>query len=297
MNKKYFHLFTGKGGTGKTTLSAATALYYAKTGKKTLIASIDPAHSLSDCLGMHVGSKPAEITKNLFGIEIDSKEALKRDRFLIKHTHNILKSLGIHDIDILETLPGIDEVMAYDMLVEFIESGDYDRIVFDTAPSGHALRFLSIPGNIDDWLKKSFRAGRQISSMLSVAKKIRIEGPSYNQEHEERNRMSKIYKMLTNPEYSSISIVTLPEKMSIAETERDIAALISYGLPVKEIIINQIFPKSNNGFLKNRRHIQEKNIAYIRGKFNNLRIKEVPCLKSEIIGLGELEKISGILFQ
>lgn len=290
-----FHLFTGKGGTGKTTLSAATAIHYAKVGKNTLIASIDPAHSLSDCLGTHLNSKPAEITKNLFGIEIDSKEALKRDRFLIKHMHNILKSLGIHDIDILETLPGIDEAMAYDMLIEFIENGDYDCIVFDTAPSGHALRFLSIPGNIDDWLKKSFRAGRQISSLLSVAKRMRIEGPSYKQEHEERDRMSKIYKILTNQEYSSISVVTLPEKMSIAETERDVITLISYGLPVKEIIINQIFPESNDNFLKNRYQIQKKNIASIREKFNNLRIKEVPYFKSEIIGLEELEKISNIL--
>ena len=115
MNKKCFHLFTGKGGTGKTTLSAATSVYYAKTGKNTLIASIDPAHSLSDCFGKQLSSEPTKITKNLFGIEIDSKKALKRDRFLIKHTHDILKSLGIHDIDVLETLPGIDEVMAYDM--------------------------------------------------------------------------------------------------------------------------------------------------------------------------------------
>ncbi|MEK6869607.1 MAG: ArsA family ATPase [Nanoarchaeota archaeon] len=297
MNKKCFHLFTGKGGTGKTTLSVATAVYYAKIGKNTLIASIDPAHSLSDCLGIHLDSKPIEITKNLFGIEIDSKEALKRDRFLIKHTHNILKSLGIHDTDILETFPGIDEVMAYDMLVEFIENKDYDQVVFDTAPSGHALRFLSIPGHIDDWLKKSFRAGRQISSLLSIAKKMKIEGPSYRQEHEERDRMSKIYKMLTNPEYSSISIVTLPEKMSIAETERDVITLISYGLPVKEIIINQIFPESNDDFLKNKYYVQKKNIISIRKKFNNLRIKEVPYFTSEIIGLEELEKISNILFQ
>ena len=297
MNEKCFHLFTGKGGTGKTTLSAATAIYYAKKKKKTLVASIDPAHSLSDCLGMHLGSEPTEITNNLFGIEIDAKKALKRDRFLIKYTHDILKGLGIHDTDVLETLPGIDEVMAYDMLVEFIENKNYDHIVLDTAPSGHALRFLSIPNHIDDWLKKSFRVGRQVSSLLSVAKRIKIEGPSYRQEHEERNRMSAIYKLLINPEYSSISIVMLPEKMCIAETERDIIALLKYGFPVKEIIINQIFPRSNDDFLKNKYYIQKKNITSIRKKFNNLRIKEVPYFKSEIIGLEELEKISNRLFR
>ena len=287
-----FHLYTGKGGTGKTTLSTAASIYYAQKGKKTLIASIDPAHSLSDCLGMPIKSEPTKIIKNLYGVEIDAKRALKRDRFLIKQMHSILKNLGIHDTDILETVPGIDEVMAYDMLVDFIENKNYEQIIFDTAPSGHALRFLSIPCHIDDWLKKSFRATRQIYGLLSVAKKRRIDGPSHKQEHEERDRMSKIYGMLINPEYSSISIVMLPEKLSIKETERDLITLLNFGFPVKEIIINQIFPLSNNDFLKSRCDIQKKNIDVIKKKFSHLKIIEVPYLKSEIIGIKELEKIN-----
>lgn len=292
LQNQKFHLFTGKGGTGKTTLSAAASIYYAKKGKNTLIASIDPAHSLSDCFGIPIKSEPTKITKNLYGVEINAKEALKRNRFLIKYMHNVLKNLGIHDKDILETLPGIDEIMAYDMLVEFIENGRYDQIVLDTAPSGHALRFLSIPGCMDDWLKKSFRLGRQAYGLISVAKKIRIEGPSHREEHNERNRMSKVYNFLTNSEHSSISVVMLPEKMSIAETERDLITLHEYGLPVKELIINQIFPPSNNDFLKSRYAIQKKNIEVIKKKFGHLKIKEIPYLKSEIIGITEIEKIN-----
>ena len=287
-----FHLFTGKGGTGKTTLSAAASVYYAKKGKNTLIASIDPAHSLSDCFGIHLSSEPTKITKNLYGVEVDAKKALKRNRFLIKHIHAVMKNLGIHDIDVLETLPGIDELMAYDMLVEFIENGKYDQIVLDTAPSGHALRFLSIPGHMDGWLKKSFRLGRQVYGLISVAKKRRIEGPSYKQEQEERNRMSEIYSILTSRKYSSISIVTLPEMMSIAETERDLITLSDYNLPVKEIIINKVFPKDNSEFLKNRLAIQKKNIDIIKKKFGHLKIKEVPYLQSEITGIKGLEEIN-----
>ncbi len=294
VNEK-FHLFTGKGGTGKTTLSAATAIYYAKHSEKTLVASIDPAHSLSDCFGVGLGSEPVMITKNLFGVEIDAKKALKRNRFLIKYMHSILKSLGIHDVDVLETLPGMDEVMAYDMLVEFIETGKYDQIVLDTAPSGHALRFLSIPGYMDDWLKKTFRMGRQVFGLISFAKKRKINGASYKQESEERNRMSKIYNFLINPKYSSISLVMLPEKMSIAETERDINTLVNYGFPVKEVIINQIFPQSKDAFLNSRCIIQKKNIDDIKMRFSHLKIKEVPYLKSEIIGLKELENITKYL--
>jgi len=186
--------------------------------------------------------------------------------------------------------------MAYDMLVEFIEKKNYDQIVLDAAPSGHALRFLSIPGHIDDWLKKSFRAARQIYGLLSIAKRTRIEGPSYKQEHEERNRMSRIYQILTNPRYSSISLVMLPEKTCIAETERDLITLLGYALPVKEIIVNKIFPKSNNQFLKNKYSMQKINIIEIKKKFSHLKIKEIPYLESEAIGLEELRKISNMLF-
>lgn len=295
MNKG-FHLFTGKGGTGKTTLSAAASIYYAEKKKRnTLVASIDPAHSLSDCFEKQLSNKPTKIMKNLFGVEISAEKALKRDRFLIKQTQDILKNLGIHDTDILQTLPGIDEVMAYDMLVDFIESEEYDQIVLDTAPSGHALRFLSIPMHMDDWLKKSFRATRQIYSLISLGKKRKIEGATYKQEHQERDRMSRIYQILTDLKYSSISIVMLPERMSIAETERDLNILLNYNLPVKEIIINQIFPKSNDGFLKNRYNIQKENIIEIRKKFSNLRIKEIPYFKSETTGIKELKKVSNVL--
>lgn len=290
---KCFHIFTGKGGVGKTTLSCAASIYYAKK-RKTLIASIDPAHSLSDCFEKKLSSEPTRIIKNLFGVEISVEKALKRDRFLINQTHNILKNLGIHDVDVLETLPGIDEVIAYDMLVDFIK--EYDQIVIDTAPSGHALRFLSISMYMDDWLKKSFRASRQIYSLISLGKKRKIEGATYKQEHKERDRMSKIYQILIDPKYSSISIVMLPEKMSITESEHDLNTLLNYGLPVKEIIINQILPKSNDEFLKSRVNIQKKNIMEIRKKFSHLNIKEIPYFKSEIIGTKELKRISNILF-
>lgn len=296
LSNQRFYLFTGKGGTGKTTLSAAASVYFAEKGKSTLIASIDPAHSLSDCFGIPLSSEPTKITKNLYGVEIDAAKALKRNRFLITHLHRILKSLGIHDTDVLETLPGIDEVMAYDLLVEFIENRNDDYIVLDTAPSGHALRFLSIPHHMDDWLKKSFRMGRQVYGLLSFAKKTNLAGPSYKEEHQERDRMSKIYYLLMNKKCSSISLVLLPEKLSIAETERDLRTLTDYGLPVKELIINRIFPRGNDTFLKKRWSIQQENIAVIKKKFSRLQIKEIPYLEQEVIGIPELKKINKYYF-
>jgi len=154
----------------------------------------------------------------------------------------------------------------------------------------------AMKGRVKNWLKKSFRASRQICGMLSVAKRRRIDGPSYKKEHEERDKMSRIYKMLTDLNYSGISIVMLAERMSIAETERDLISLLDYGFPVKEIIVNQVFPKSNDKFLKSRYSIQRKNIASIKKRFSNLKIREIPYFESEVIGIEELERISKILF-
>ncbi len=297
MGKSFFQLFAGKGGVGKTSLAAATAIHYAGIDERTLIVSIDPAHSLSDSFEKNLGSEPTEILKNLFAMELDAKKALERESALIKRIHYFMRQAGLHNIDILETLPGIDEVMAYDILVEFMESGKYDRIIFDTAPSGHFLRFLSIPKYMDEWLKKLHCVMRQVLGTIQIVKKhSRIDIPSYKLEHEERSRMSKIYQTLTNPKYTSLHIVMIPEKMCITETERVVAQLSSSGFQAKNIIVNQILPKREDEFLKSRRAIQQKNLKIIREKFKGFEIKELPLFKTEIYGVKELKKIAGVLY-
>jgi len=216
---------------------------------------------------------------------------------LTKQIHYFMKQAGLHDADILETLPGIDEVMAYDMLVEFIESGKYDSIIFDTAPSGHALRFLSIPKYIDEWLKKLYRIMRQVLGTIQVVKKhSRIDVPSYKLEHEERDKMLKIYQTLTNPKRTSLCIVVIPEKMCIAETERLVAKLSSYGFQAKNIIVNQILPKRKDEFLKSRQAMQQENLKIIKEKFKGAEIKKLPLFKTEIHGVNELKKIASMLY-
>ena len=297
MGKSFFQLFAGKGGVGKTSLAAASAIHYASKGERTLVVSIDPAHSLADSFEKNLGSEPIEILKNLFAMELDAKKALQRKSALTKRIHYFMRQAGLHDIDILETLPGIDEVMAYDMLVEFIESGKYDRIIFDAAPSGHSLRFLSIPKYMDEWLKKLYRVMRQVLGTIQVVKKhSRIDIPSYKLEHEERGRMLKIHQTLTNPKYTLLYIVMLPEKMCIAETERLAAKLSSYGFQAKNIIVNQILPKREDEFLKSRRAIQQENLKIIKEKFKGFEIKKLPLFKTEIHGVKELKKLASMLY-
>lgn len=297
MEKSFFQLFAGKGGVGKTSLAAASAIHHSSIGEQTLIVSIDPAHSLSDSFEKNLGPEPTEILKNLFAMELDAKKALERESALTKQIHYFMRQAGLHDIDILETLPGIDEIMAYDMLVEFIESGKYNRIIFDTAPSGHALRFLSIPINIDSWLKKLYSVMRQVLGAVQLMKRhSKIDIPSYKLEHEERNKMLEIYQTLINPKYSSIYVIMVPEKMCIAETERVITTLSSYGFQVKNIIVNQLLPERKDEFLKARRSIQQENLKIIKEKFKGFEIKELPLFNTELRGFEQLKKIAGMLY-
>jgi len=297
MKKTFFQLFAGKGGVGKSSLAAASAIHYASIGEQTLIVSIDPAHSLSDSFEKNLGSEPIKILKNLFAMELDAKKALKRDSQSMRRIHYLMQQAGIHDVDFLETLPGIDEIMAYDMLVEFIESGNYDRIIFDTAPSGHALRFLSIPKYMDEWLKKLYRVTRQVLGTVQLVKRhSKVDIPSYKLEHEERDRMSKIYQTLIDSKYSSLSVVMIPEKMCIAETERLVTKLSDYGFQVKNIVVNQLLPKREDEFLKSRRAIQQENLKIIKEKFKGFEIKKLPLFKTEVHGIKELKKLASMLY-
>lgn len=138
---------------------------------------------------------------------------------------------------------------------------------------------------------------RQVLGTIQIVKKhSRIDIPSYKLEHEERDRMLKIYQTLTNPKYTLLYIVMLPEKMCIAETERLTAKLFSYGFQVKNIVVDQILPKRKDEFLKSRRAIQQENLKIIREKFKEFEIKELPLFKTEIYGVNELKKIANMLY-
>ncbi|MBN2042544.1 MAG: ArsA family ATPase, partial [Candidatus Aenigmarchaeota archaeon] len=156
-----YHFFSGKGGVGKTSVSAATALHFSRNGKKTLIISTDPAHSLSDSFETKIGGEVKELRKNLFAVEIDPKKAMQeyKERLMPKiENMGMLKGLGLDDtFDIAGMTPGIDEIAAFDKFLQYMQSKDYDIIVFDTAPTGHTLRFLSLPDVLDSWVGKMIK--------------------------------------------------------------------------------------------------------------------------------------------
>lgn len=302
-----YHFFSGKGGVGKTSCAAATALAFAKDGRKTLIISIDPAHSLSDSFDMKIGGEVKKLGKNLFGLEIDPAKSMEeyKERFSADlGKMDMLKGLGLDDtFDIAGMTPGIDEVAAFDKFVQYMQNREYDVIIFDTAPTGHALRFLSLPDVLDSWVGKMIKLKMKFSGITDLIKKAL----PFGEEKEEKaikpdqleamkKRIGEAKKILSDPIKTSFNFVMIPEAMSILETERSMECLEEYGIPVKKIIVNQIIPE-NPGckFCTEKRKLQLEKVGEIKERFKGFNINQLHLFKEEVRGLKMLERVGKVL--
>lgn len=298
-----------KGGVGKTSIAAATALWYSKRGKKILIISTDPAHSLSDSFNIKIGGEVKKIGKNLYAMEIDPKKAMEEYKEKITpHLEKIdyLKGLGLEDtFDMAGMTPGVDEMAALDKFLQYVSSREYDIIIFDTAPTGHALRFLSLPDVLDSWVGKIIKIRIKFAGFANVMKKILPFGntddaPSLGTEQLEaiKKRIEEAKAILSDPEKTSYNIVLIPEVMSILESERSLNILKQYNIPVKNIVINQLIPKNPNcKFCMEKRKIQQERVKTINQKFKKFNIMELPMFRTEVRGLDMLENVGKELYK
>jgi len=298
-----FIMFGGKGGVGKTTMAAATALELAKENK-VLIFTTDPAPSLGDSFGQAIGSEPTPVagTNNLFAMEIDAKKVLKE--FKEEYGREILDILQqgtyLADEETEEMfrldIPGLDEVMSLKKITDFMESSDYQRYIVDTAPTGHTLRLLTLPELLNNWIK--FLASlrwRYHAMVKQFAGEKRIEKAD-DFLLQMKKTVNKVKELLQDSEKTEFIVVTIAEKMGVSETEDLIGSLEQMHIPSKHIIINNIFPKVESDFAKMRRKTQERYIQEIREKFNNYSITEIVLQPSEIQGLDSLQKLGEQLF-
>ena len=298
--------YAGKGGVGKTSCAAAAALAISEK-KKTLIISTDPAHSLSDSFGRKIGGEVKELKKNLFAVEIDPKRAMEEYKEKLQpqmEKFEFLKGLGMEDtFDIAGSTPGIDEFAAFDKFIQYMQSGEYDVIVFDTAPTGHTLRFLSMPDVLDSWLGKMIKLRMKLSGFTGMFKKLLPFGgdeeePKVDSDQLEKmkKRLEDAKKILTDGKKTTYNIVTIPENMAIYESERSWETLKEYGIPVKSIIINQIIPENKScKFCTDKRKIQLERVRDIGKRFKGLKIQQLPLFKDEVQGFDMLKKVSRYL--
>ena len=296
-------LFGGKGGVGKTTCASAAALYLAEDFK-TLILSTDPAHSLADSLGQKLGDQPKEIkgVKNLIALEVNAENALLK--FKTEHEDQIRKivetgtNLDAEDIDSVFALPipGMDEVMGFKTMIDLIDEAKFDKYVVDTAPTGHALRLLTSPKLLDDWVKVMAKMRWKYRYMVE-----RFAGKYNGDEGDDfllsmKKIVKKMEELLRDPNRCEFIAVTIPEDMAILETQRLINSLDKYGIKVRQLVINSVLESDGCEFCKEKRKEQDKYINQIKMKFNGLKTTITPSYPQEIKGIEALANFRERLF-
>ena len=311
MNARYL-FFGGKGGVGKTTAASATALYLLNKLKKDesiLLFSTDPAHSLSDSLDVKIGNRLVEVKQlrgaRLFAYEMDAGLALERFREQhgkvlaeIAERGTLLDEADINELLSL-SLPGMDEVMSLFELSELDREGAYAHIVIDTAPSGHTTRLLRLPAVFDRMVKALDLMGdkhRYILAHFARRRPVADEVDLFLQDLS--RRIEAVRTVLHDQDQTSFTLVTIPEAMSVRETERYRALLSEQGVPVRDLIVNRVEQEHDEcEYCRARVKSQRPWIKEIERLFRDLKIHRLPLMAKDVRGVDELKKIGKLIWE
>src|SRR5579875_406421 len=300
----------GKGGVGKTVMAGATALWTARQGRRTILASTNPVHSLSGLLGQDVFGRhtPVEGVPNLWAYEIDTRETIERSKAEIKD--KIQWFLKFADIstradEFVESAtmnPAFEESAMFENMVDLMLAGAYDTYVFDTAPTANARRLLGMSRVYSLWVDKMLKSRQEAQSlreMLSFSKKKESD-PLMEYLLSFRERISHARDLLTDPQQTAFFFVTLPEALPIAVIKRFINWFHDFGIPVGGVIVNMLIQKNqvkddSPEFVRNRVAMQDYYMEEIWRDFNNVRAV-VPLLDNEVRGVEALGRVAEYVF-
>ncbi|CAH8362390.1 unnamed protein product [Eruca vesicaria subsp. sativa] len=326
-NQRKYYLLGGKGGVGKTSCAASLAVKFASHGHPTIVVSTDPAHSLSDSFSQDLSGgvlKPVQgVDSPLLALEITPermKEEIKNQAG-DKSVKNMMDSMGLGmfagelgDLNLEDMLnaasPGIDEIAAISKVLQFVESPEYSkftRIVFDTAPTGHTLRLLSLPDFYDSSISKITKLKKKITAAASAftsvfgkKKEIQEQGPS-NELDQLKERMEKVRNVFRDVDTTEFVIVTIPTVMAINETSRLHESLRKENVPVHRLIVNQLLPHSESDckFCSVRRKEQTRVLGLIQKdtELSGLKLIQSPLLDAEIRGVPALKFMGDLIWK
>ena len=292
--------FGGKGGVGKTTCAAATALAASRIGKRVLLVSTDPAHSTSDIFERPIGPDPTELTPSLYAMEIDASTESGRYVAEVKKNvaelfgHAILKEAS-RQIDLAATMPGAEEVALFDRMGALIRGEDerFDLIIFDTAPTGHTLRLIRMPELMESWIRALSRSRR---AMLGVEQDDK-QDPIMISLGERLERLRELRARLMSGRTTGFVLVLIPERLPIEETARALAQLDETGVRVGALVVNRVLPPaSSDPFLAARQRQERIYLDEIARRFRAHPMIRVPQLESDVHGTSSLDRISQVLF-
>jgi len=303
--------FGGKGGVGKTVFAAATAFWHAQQGRRTMLASTNPVHSLSSLLGQNVlgAHTPVEGVPNLWAYEIDTKDTIERSKLEIRE--KIQWFLKFADIstkaeDFVESAtmnPAFEESAMFENMVDLMLKNEYDTYVFDTAPTANARRLLGMSKVYSLWVNKMLKSreeAKTLREMLSFTKKKETD-PLMDYLLSFRDRMEHARVLLTDPEKTSFFFVTLPEALPIAVITRFIQWFRDFGIPVGGVLVNMLIDQALVGadaadFVKNRVAMQKEHMQTVWQKFDGSVRAIVPLFETEIRGVPMLNRLRDAMF-
>jgi arsenite-transporting ATPase len=293
-------LFTGKGGVGKTTVAAATAVRAASAGRRTMIMSTDPAHSLADSFDLPLSSRAQEIAPNLWGEQIDAQERLEANwRDIQEFVISFLNWAGVDAIEAeeLSVIPGLDEIFSLTDVKQHVDSGRYDLLVIDCAPTAETLRLLSLPEVMNWYIERIFpverRVVKTIRPLLSRLTTMPIADDRIFAAVERLHRnLDGVRQLLTNDRMSSVRLVVNPEKMVIAEARRTYTYLSLFGYRTDAVVVNRIIPDEvEDPYFGKWKDIQREHLQTVRESFDPIPILTARLFDREMVGIELLEEM------
>jgi len=331
-------LYGGKGGVGKTTMAAATALSSAADGTATLVVSTDPAHSLSDTLETDIPPQPTRIRDDvpLWAAEIDPEAAMEEGMFgqggigvegegetpgagdaPLGGLGELGEMLGEDAVDPLMggSMPGADEAAAMRQLLEYLDDPRFDRVVIDTAPTGHTLRLLELPEMLDSMVGRLLSLREKFSGMMDGFKGmfgVGGEGQDAPDLDELRDRIERLRAVLQDPERTDFRVVMVPEEMSVVESERLVRRLDEFSIPVSTVVVNRVMENladvadvdpawvvspnlEDCEFCQRRWDVQQRALRRASDLFRGHDVKRVPLLADEVRGERALRVVAACL--
>jgi arsenite-transporting ATPase len=298
-------LFTGKGGVGKTTVAAATAVRSAATGQRTLVMSTDPAHSLGDSFEVEIGSDPTQISELLWAQQIDAQERLEDNwREIQDYMIQLMNWAGTDTIQAeeLTVLPGLDEIFALIDVKTHVESGNYDVLIVDCAPTAETLRLLSLPDVMQWYIERIFPVERRIVKtvrpIMSRMTTLPIAGDRVFDAVERLHRnLDAVKKILTDETTSSVRLVLNLEKMVIAEARRTYTYLGLFGYRVDAVVVNRVLPPDvTDPYFGKWKDIQSEHLVTVHESFEPVPILSARLFDREMVGVSLLEEMGNEVY-
>jgi arsenite/tail-anchored protein-transporting ATPase len=298
-------LFTGKGGVGKTTVASATALRIAASGRKTLVMSTDPAHSLADAFGVELGPDAIEVEPNLWAEQIDPQQRLEENwREIQQHAVSVLNWAGLAEIEAeeLSVIPGLDELFSLADVKRYHDEGPYDVVVVDCAPTGETLRLLSLPDVIQWYMQRIFPIERRVVGALRPVARKMTNFPLPDQSVYEAvlrfyNKLDGVRDVLTDPLTTTVRLVVNPERMVIAEAKRTFTYLNLFGYRVDAVVVNRLLPDEvSDPYFDRWKQIQSEHMREIRDAFDPLPLLTSSLRDREPVGSRLLEVMGDSLY-